>query len=428
MKKKKSEAWKHAVNVLCAIIMVLSYVGSALYMQLYQFDNINGPALSVYAVHSSYIMYIIPWLVIRHIERKKASRGTEASNDTDDNNDADVELGTSTTKSTESTGLLDKGANEADDEREEAMNTDTDTEGEMAAFLPQPFTWKDWILRVAFLSTVSFLFEWTWYLSLRRTSASINVTIYDTSSAFVYILSLIMLNEVFSFTKAFAVLLCVIGAIIVAILGDGTPSKHYSVSSSYSSFVTESETVGDWLGYLELMISVFLYSLYTVLYSKICIDPTQPNSIANSFKTSWLIGICTLLIDWVFVLFSYYTGLDEYVKDDFTTEAVSGLVVICLINGLYCASCLTAITLSGPIWVSIALLLSVPVSIVGDAVLSGFRLSFLGYVGVIFICIGFVIIDFSQYYPNIYERCNRKWEEIPDSDDVHENDILNNNV
>lgn len=395
---KKSGTWKHAVNALCALVMVLSYVGSALYMQLYQFDNINGPALSVYAVHSSYVMYIIPWLIIRYFERK--STGANASNNGDEEGDIGL------TKQDESTGLLDDENIDDDDANEST--------GAVVAS-PKGFTWKDWIIRVAFLSTISYLFEWTWYLSLRRTSASINVTIYDTSSAFVYVLSLIMLGEVFSFTKAFAVLLCVIGAIIVAILGDGTPSKQLSGSSLFSSEL-ESETVGDWLGYLELMLSVFLYSLYTVLYSKICIDPTQPSSIANSFKTSWLIGGCTIVIDWVFVLISYYTGLDEYSTGDFTGKAIGGLVVICLINGLYCASCLTAITLSGPIWVSIALLLSVPVSIIGDAVLSGFRLSFLGYVGVIFICIGFVIIDFSQYYPGIYQRCKR--EEIPDSNNT----------
>lgn len=87
---------------------------------------------------------------------------------------------------------------------------------------------------------------------------------------------------------------------------------------------------------------------------------------------------------------------------------MTGLVVICLINGLYCASCLTAITLSGPIWVSIALLLSVPVSIIADAALSGFRLTVLGYVGIVFICIGFGMIDFSQYYSNLCTKCRSK--------------------
>ena len=417
---KKSGSWKHAVNALCALVMVLSYVGSALYMQLYQFDNINGPALSVYAVHSSYIMYIIPWLVIRYFERRNASRSTGdgASASANGNGNDDEEGGIGLTGQDESTGLLD---DEASDGADDSENENVDVVAAATAAPKKAFTWKDWLIRVAFLSTLSYLFEWTWYLSLRRTSASINVTIYDTSSAFVYVLSLVMLGEVFSFTKAFAVLLCVVGAIIVAILGDGTPSKQLSGSASFSfSFSSEGEgegegeSVGDWLGYLELMLSVFLYSLYTVLYSKICIDPTQPSSIANSFKTSWLIGGCTIVIDWVFVLISYYTGLDEYDAGDFTGEAIGGLVVICLINGLYCASCLTAITLSGPIWVSIALLLSVPVSIIGDAVLSGFRLSFLGYVGVILICIGFVIIDFSQYYPSVYQRCRR--EQIPDSD------------
>lgn len=403
MKKGKTEAWKHAVNALCAIIMVLSYVGSALYMQLYQFDNVNGPALSVYAVHSSYILYIIPWILIRYYERKKSLNVEPSSSSEislDEKHDSNIE------KQNENTNLLEKDSKEETDETVDINDT-----------VPQKaFTWKDWIIRVAFLSTVSFLFEWTWYLSLRRTSASINVTIYDTSSAFVYILSLIMLGEIFSFIKSFAVLLCVIGAVIVAIFGDGTPSKQNSTSSFSSD--NDNESIGDWLGYLELMLSVFLYSLYTVLYSKICIDPTQPNSIANSFKTSWLIGICTLLIDWIFVVFSYYTGLDIYSADDFTGKAIGGLVVICVINGFYCASCLTAITLSGPIWVSIALLLSVPVSIIGDSVLSGFRLSLLGYLGVIFICVGFVIIDFSQYYPDVYKKCNKnKYDEVPDGDD-----------
>lgn len=276
----KGEAWKHAVNALCAAIMVLSYVGSALYMQLYQFDNINGPALSVYAVHSSYVLYVVPWAVIHYFERKKTAHKTTEEEDHDGHNT----VSSGYIESEETTGLLSKGDDVPKVESKKS------------------FTWKGWIIRVAILSTLSYTFEWTWYLSLRRTPASINVSIYNTSSAFVYIFSLFMLGEVFSFLKAFAVCLCVVGSIVVALLGDGTPSQLLSESSQPGG----DEQRGDWLGYLELMLSVFLYSLYTVLYSKICVDPTQPNSIANSFKTSWLIGMCTIVIDWVFAVISYY--------------------------------------------------------------------------------------------------------------------------
>jgi drug/metabolite transporter (DMT)-like permease len=94
---------------------------------------------------------------------------------------------------------------------------------------------------------------WSWYLSLPRTTVELNNTVYQSSAAFVYVLSIFMLGEPFSAQKTAAVLVSV-GGVAACSFGGG----------SSSSAASHPEPVG----YMFVVISTLCFAVYEVLYAR----------------------------------------------------------------------------------------------------------------------------------------------------------------
>lgn len=108
---------------------------------------------------------------------------------------------------------------------------------------------------VGTLQVLGALGSMTWYYSLNGTSVAANNAIYMSSSAFVFVLSVLLIGEVFTLRKAFAVAACIAGVIVVS----------FAPAASGSSGGPVKETVA---GYVFVIISTVLYAVYQVLWAR----------------------------------------------------------------------------------------------------------------------------------------------------------------
>lgn len=114
-----------------------------------------------------------------------------------------------------------------------------------------PVKWKDVPLLGLWMSWLLVLVAYAWYLSLPRTEVGPNTTIYQSASVFVFLLSAVLLDEDISIRKGLSVALCVVGVAVMA-MAKSSPS-HDGVKVTVS-------------GYLFLLVSVGCYALYEVVY------------------------------------------------------------------------------------------------------------------------------------------------------------------
>lgn len=94
-----------------------------------------------------------------------------------------------------------------------------------------------------------------WYISLPRTSIPANNAIYQSSAATVYVLSAVFLGERLTIQKTLAVAISIAGVVLVSVGGSSSDS---------------SESKPEALGYVFVVLSVLLYSVYEVLYARVC--------------------------------------------------------------------------------------------------------------------------------------------------------------
>lgn len=109
------------------------------------------------------------------------------------------------------------------------------------------------LLAAICLSFLIVAVAYTWYKSLPLTSVPANNAIYQSCSAAVFVFSVLMLGEKFSWHKLVAVAISISGIVLVAFGG----------SSSNS---TDSTPTAE--GYVLVVVSVVTYALYEVLYAK----------------------------------------------------------------------------------------------------------------------------------------------------------------
>jgi drug/metabolite transporter (DMT)-like permease len=115
---------------------------------------------------------------------------------------------------------------------------------------PYPVTQRQLVRLSVVLSLLSAFVGYAWYLSLNHTLASANNAIYQSASAFVFVLSYFMLGEAMTAQKLAAVLLA-IGGVTVVILAPASSTQNSPVV----------QTVG---GYLWVVASTVGYAVYEV--------------------------------------------------------------------------------------------------------------------------------------------------------------------
>lgn len=252
-------------------------------------------------------------------------------------------------------------------------------------------------IRASLIHIISISCGYTWYLSLPQTSVSGNTAIYNSSPIFVFIFSIFVLKEHPTLLKIGSVLFCSGGVVMVSLFGSGA---HEEGANS---------TV---FGYIAVVISTLLYAIFEVLYKKVSRVPTisispwsEKNNIGPSTHTSpsiWdsflfmgLMGLSNIFFFWPISLLLNWTKIEVF---EFPEKPIFiGLLVTTVMDATFNLLLLFSISLTSPLFVSVACLLTIPVSVVADLFVHKFLLPVLALVGIGLIGIGFVGINLAEY-------------------------------
>jgi len=268
--------------------------------------------------------------------------------------------------------------------------------------------WGFWFRRIKMVcpfSLVAFGAGYTWYLSLQHTTISLNTTVYNANVAVVFVLSVFLLKEHVSLIKVVAVLFCGGGVVLEAFAP--TPSD-------------EDQGESDVIGVLMVLLSMFLFSIYEVVFKKLeggkeedvttnvsNVEPQNPATVAASdaLIILSLIGLWNCVLVPILIIIWNFGGWETFELPPSAT--VWGQIIANgALDGMYNCALLVGITVSSPLFMSMGCLLSIPISILIDVLRKQFIVSGFSIGGSLCIVIGFVLLSLSQQFskPDSHEH------------------------
>eukprot|EP00037_Helgoeca_nana_P032067 m.412003 g.412003 ORF g.412003 m.412003 type:complete len:376 (-) comp28772_c0_seq1:1681-2808(-) len=244
-----------------------------------------------------------------------------------------------------------------------------------------PFGWRHYIKWAAVLSMVGLMSAWTWYISLSHTPLPANTAVYQTAPVFVFLFSVPILKEKVTWVKVISTVVCVAGASLVS-FGKG---KSHGSATEYSH---------QGFGFAMCALSTVLYAGFEVVYKLKATDVTDPVKIANAFRFIGLIGAAVVLAIPLFPIL-HYSGVETFELPN--SNALKLILLNCLLDAVFNTSLLVAIMLTSPLFCSVATVLTLPASIVGNVLLHKPNdLNLEAYVGCVLISVGFLALTFGS--------------------------------
>eukprot|EP01001_Neometanema_parovale_P006115 NODE_2496_length_1407_cov_64.529595_g2374_i0.p1 GENE.NODE_2496_length_1407_cov_64.529595_g2374_i0~~NODE_2496_length_1407_cov_64.529595_g2374_i0.p1 ORF type:complete len:371 (-),score=47.52 NODE_2496_length_1407_cov_64.529595_g2374_i0:151-1263(-) len=233
-----------------------------------------------------------------------------------------------------------------------------------------------------------FIADYFWYLALPLTSVAIATTIFNSSCVFVYILSVILLNEKVSIRKICAVALAVGGVVCIGMTAHSDGEAHHDNGSVL-------------LGNMFALGSAVGYAVYEVLFSKFVVDKyriTDPNAINT---LSAYIGFANILMIWIGIplvtlLPSHWSILYESFR--FPTGRAFWVL---LLNGSlafgFNVCLMLALAFTSPLITNLACTLCIPLSALVDYLWHGDQMTMGDIIGGALIALSFVLITVGDY-------------------------------
>jgi drug/metabolite transporter (DMT)-like permease len=163
-------------------------------------------------------------------------------------------------------------------------------------------------------------------------------------------------------------------------------------------------------GILFVLISTFLFSIYTVLYKKwsdtFYVDVVQReiDSVSN-YKTETgisifitmhvisIMGILNIITMWIFVYIAYALGFEEIGCD---VNEILVYLLIGISGAFYTLFCLLSIAFTNPFFVSVGTLLTIPLSILSDYLARQKVVNAASCGGILLVCGSFIILLFAK--------------------------------
>jgi drug/metabolite transporter (DMT)-like permease len=310
-------------------------------------------------------------------------------------------------------------------------------------------TWREIFVTSFWMSWLLTSVAYAWYLSLPLTQVGANTTVYQSASVFVFLFSIFLLGEHVTIRKMSSVALSVFGVALIATSSTSNDQESQASGGSKGP-----------LGYIYLVISVLLYALYEVLY-KYCIeegdsekqkvagsaeplllhDPegatsiqvhgenctvvaqsNQPTSAGAQLLLelefpmllSALVGVVSVLSQWpvFFALEQLPTSSPLFEANTFSFSAGDWqlLAINSFLDSWYYMLLVFGIAMTGPVFMSVGVMLVSPVSIVVDYFLHNTVLAAGGWIGVVAVVLGFVAlqVDSKQAILESSIRCRRQ--------------------
>eukprot|EP00727_Mastigamoeba_balamuthi_P006802 m51a1_g2742 hypothetical protein (444) ;mRNA; f:926846-928481 len=351
---RSSRALKLAGAVACVLVTVVAWIAMAQILQLLQLGGATYPWFEVWVVHDLYILFALPIGYYWVRDRLRRARGGR-------------------TQQTEAPAP--------------AADADASAQGKTV------FTWKKWLWVGFWMSMLFFFVEYSWYLSLPRTSISVNTAIYNSSPAFVFVFSIFLIRDKINVCKILALIVSIAGVVIVAVC-TGTSSSTTGSGSSADDGLSTGDLV---LGYVMLVLSTITYALYGVLYNKYCVDPADPLSFKNTFAFTASLGVSNILFFWIGIPILDKAG-PERLDPKPSGSTIGILIGVGALAAAFQVFTQMAILLSSPLFVAVTQLLTIPLGIATDAVINHYVMPAGGFGGIALIVVGFVLINAGELY------------------------------
>jgi len=292
-----------------------------------------------------------------------------------------------------------------------------------------------------YLSIVYLLGDYVYYVALPHTSVGASTCIFNTSAAFTYAFSVLLLKEPLKTISAAGVLFALLGAGITAVF-PGTDNEDHRNSSSgsgvgalmadthhhhhYSHFYSrELDLMGlegqqqpnVWLADLLMVIAAASYGLYEVCYKR-----WQPQPHVEVVNTvAGMMGFVTTVSFWIVIpmlnalpTHNSSNVLVRWCSEQFELPSARDLEYIFL-NAILALAfnifLLMGLAFSSPLLVSTGCMLTIPLSRLADWCLYGSSMSPLAYVGSFFVFVGFGALTYEDMKSHNQEKALKEQEE-----------------
>eukprot|EP00299_Pterocystis_sp_00344_P013503 c6622_g1_i1.p1 GENE.c6622_g1_i1~~c6622_g1_i1.p1 ORF type:complete len:296 (-),score=13.82 c6622_g1_i1:46-933(-) len=232
----------------------------------------------------------------------------------------------------------------------------------------------------AAVSILAFFAGYSWYLSLHITIPSANNAIYQSSCAFVFVFSVLLLKEKVTLPKILAVIVAIGGVLLVTLFhSKGNVTVHDRP-----------------IGYVLVLVSTCLYALYEVLaklYGPHSVG--KRDQLKNACLLLGLIGFFNFILLWPGIFLLHFTGLEEFSWPS-DPKTVRLMILNMFLDTMFNWFLLFGLALSSPLFISIGSMLVIPASLTTDAMIHSVHPSLGVIFGCLLIALAFCLLHLNQ--------------------------------
>jgi len=217
--------------------------------------------------------------------------------------------------------------------------------------------------------------DYGYFRAISMTSASSGIVIFNLSSIFAYVLSLLILpSEKFSWIKLTSVILAFGGGAAITF-------------SDESNNTAPPGAPAAWIGDVTMAAAALFWALYLVCYKKFIWEP----SFGSINLQGTLMGLfCTFFL-WPIVIILHWTNVEPlFVPSNFIIGLILATTGLAFINN-YLFTFGTAVT--SPVFVTIGGMLAIPASALVDWLFHGAGMNVWKIIGTVIMAIAFLIIN-----------------------------------
>lgn len=248
---------------------------------------------------------------------------------------------------------------------------------------PRVFVWRSFWLSVAYLVP-----NLCWFWALALTSVASVTALFNTSCIFVFIFSLALLGEPFVVVKLISVLVVATGAILVSLASSQSDARHEKTVRS---------PVG---GSIIALVGALLYGLFEVSYKRFAVRSVQavPEPVAVTMIWMGCMGLGTLCFCWIGLPLLHLLSLEPF---SLPPHAVwLPLCINALCSLVFNASLMLSLAvLPSPTFVSVAVMLTIPTTMLCDYFIHDARYNITYIAGALLVASGFGLLSMDEYGP-----------------------------
>eukprot|EP01095_Lingulamoeba_sp_RSL-Kostka_P015833 TRINITY_DN7446_c0_g2_i1.p1 TRINITY_DN7446_c0_g2~~TRINITY_DN7446_c0_g2_i1.p1 ORF type:complete len:462 (+),score=44.46 TRINITY_DN7446_c0_g2_i1:81-1466(+) len=268
-----------------------------------------------------------------------------------------------------------------------------------------------------------FLANFLFTLALSMTNIASSLTLEQSTTIFVFFLSIIFLKEKATIIKALAVLICIIGVVCIGIgdqISENDTNDSTSTvvdSSDNSSFFSLESLLGDGI----ILCSSAAAATYMITYKKLLFNLPVAIPAVNTLLGS--IGVWNVILFCPGILYLFIAK--KIVFDDFSTLIVFLIVISSICALLFNYFLNWGIILTSPLSMRLVIVFGIPVSFILNYFTPDYSFSYLRIIGAICIIIGFIIYNIHTYRLSLKPSINQEKQSEKNSNLTKNDEILN---